>query len=114
MEATQLSPIKMGTRMVYSWLDSYSWLVKSFTSGAWENGGQWYFITLKSGHQLYGFDEEGNGSCCLEHEDWVAYDGWDITEIYPELIGTFFEFVGEELVPMSEYATSGNLWGDET
>jgi hypothetical protein len=89
MEATrQQTPIKMGTEMVWSWLDSYQWLVECYTKV-----GEWYFITLKSGHQIYGLDEEDNGSCCLDHEGWVSYDGWDISEVIPELVGEYFEEV---------------------
>jgi hypothetical protein len=93
MEATQVSPIKMATRRVWSWIDSYRWLIESYTANGWKDGGEWYFITLKSGHQIYGFDEEDNGGCCLDHDGFVSYDGWDITEAIPELIGTYFEFV---------------------
>jgi hypothetical protein len=89
MEATKrTTPTKMGTKMVWSWIDSYRWLVESYTQTD-----NWYFITLKSGHQLYGFDEEDNGSCCFDHETWVGYDGWDISETIPELVGEYFEYV---------------------
>jgi hypothetical protein len=90
MEATKhQKPIKMGTRCVWSWIDSYQWLIECYTANGWENGGEWYFITLKSGHQIYGFDEQDNGSFCMDHDGFVSYDGWDITDAIPALIGTY-------------------------
>jgi hypothetical protein len=80
--------IKMGTKRVYSWLDSYRDIIECYTQED-----NYYFITLKSGHQLYGFDEEDNGSCCLTHKSWVSYDGWDVSEAIPALVGTYFEYV---------------------
>lgn len=80
IEQTKPLYIKMGTNCVMSWIDSYQDIIDCYTANGWKDGGEWYFITLKSGHQLYGFDEEDSGSFCLPHEDWVGYEPWDITE----------------------------------
>jgi hypothetical protein len=92
MQDTEQKPIKMGTNWVWSWIDSYQWLIDGYTTDGWKNGGQWYFIRLKSGHQIYGRDTEDGGSCCVEHEDWVIADGWDISEAIPELVGEYFYY----------------------
>jgi hypothetical protein len=77
-------PILMGTKRVWSWIDSYSDIIDYYTANGWKSGGEWYFIRLKSGQWLYGFDGEDNGGCCLTHGQWVDYDGWDVTDYAPE------------------------------
>jgi hypothetical protein len=84
MEAVKANPVRMGTKRVWSWIDSYSDIIDFYTANGWESGGEWYLIHLKTGHLLYGFDEEDNGSCHLNHFQWCDYDGWDITDTAPE------------------------------
>jgi hypothetical protein len=106
MEATTTAsnPIRMGTNKVWSWIDSYSDIIDFYTANGWKNGGEWYLIRLKSGQQLYGFDEEDNGSCCLTHEQWCGYDGWDIADTVPELYSY--------LTNLGRAAGGSNMGGD--
>ena len=85
MKTKTQQPVKMDTPKVWSWIDSYSDIIDFYTANGYQDGGEWYFIRLKTGQQLYGFDEEDGGSCCLDHFGWVDYDGWNITDIAPEL-----------------------------
>lgn len=100
---TKQNPIRMGTRKVWSWIDSYSDIIDFYTADGWHDGGEWYFIRLKTGHQLYGFDEEDSGSGCYNHFDWCSCDGWDVTDIAPE----FYSY----LTNLGRAAGGGNMAG---
>jgi hypothetical protein len=96
METTKLQkPLKIPTTATTCWMAAHEHLVSSYTE--WDD---FLFITLHSGHQLYGYTSEAG---------WVTFESG--TEVYPEHFTPEYwaEDIAKDAASLSAYPDNRHL-----